>query len=438
MKKALVLTIALIALSVSAMMFVFVVTDAARNQVNITETAIFGDVSTADGLEILVRTHYGHHLFWDTTYQTDTAKAQTNYLFSQSQINEYPPEEYSGVYLESEIEYDFNLRQEGEQSGIAVAYKELFDQTPVGVEGTTTVRLKDYYDFYPMRVTLDMPGNTLGWSSDYYTGAAPEPGTEEYIIRAFEDFFQIPVIDDETVNISITKNADGSVGGYGGGSTDSDSFYISTLSALTDDVCYFTFDSHTMNGNVVDTSLIPGGYGIYCLPYNEGGVVKDGLKMSGILIDELSMVYSLNPKDTVFGLYANPGQTKLLLLTNENNVCVLTVIDLETMESLQRLELATLGEDGSVWNTYYYDDFFTLWLSENQIAVVDINEEGEYEHRFTVELTDEADELYLLNTSSVMDWDGEKLVVSGILDKAYDRKNTNYSRYCSFYLAVYD
>lgn len=438
MKKALVLMILLIVLSVSGMVLVFTVTNNVRDQVEITAISKFGDASAAEGLEVLARTHYNRHLFWNTTYRTDTAAVQTGFLFSQTQIDENAPKEYSGVYMETGTQYGFDLRQEGKQSGIAAAYKELFDRTPAGTEATATLKLKDYYDFYPMGVTLDMPGNTLGWSEDYVADAAPEPGAEEYIIRAFEDFFRIPVIEDETIDISVTKNADGSTGGYGSGSTDSDAFYIRSLNALTDDVCYFTFNSHTGNGDVVDTSLIPGGYGIYCLPYSESGVVKNGVNISGILIDELSMVYSLNPEDTVFGLYTNPDKTKLLLLTKENNVCVLTVIDIEAMAPLQRLELESLGKGDNVWNTYYYDDFFALWLPENQLAVIDVNQNGEYEHRFTVELTDEANKLYYLNINAVMDWDGERLVVSDFLSNTYDRENINNSKYCSFYLAVYD
>ncbi|NLC43596.1 MAG: hypothetical protein GX783_04875, partial [Clostridiales bacterium] len=413
-----------------------------RDQVTITENVKFGDVSATAGLEVLARTHYNHHLYWDTSYQTDKKSAQTNYQFFHNQAYNNPPipMERFGVQMQNGIEYGFHFTQQEEQLGIAAAYKELFDRTPTGTEGSTTIRLKDYYDFYPLLVTLTMPGNILVWESDLYIDPAPEPGTEEYIIETFRNFFRIPVLEDETVEISITKNADGSMNSSGSGSTDSDAFYIWTLSALTDDTCYFTFNPHTNNGNVVDTSLIPGGYGIYCLPYSQDRIVKDGMNISGILIDELSMVYSLNPEDRVFDLYVNPDQTKLLLLTEENNICVLTVIDMETMKPLQRLELADLGEEDSVWNTYYYDDFFALYLSGNQLAVVDINEDKEYEHQFTVNLTDEAEEGYFprISAVAVMDWDGKNLVVSDFLSNSYRWSNMDSPRYCSFYLAVYD
>ena len=36
---------------------------------------------------------------------------------------------------------------------------------------------------------------------------------------------------------------------------------------LTEDGCYFWFSNRTQNGRTVDTSRIPGGYGVYRLPY---------------------------------------------------------------------------------------------------------------------------------------------------------------------------
>ncbi len=427
MKKALVLTIALIILSISGMAFAFADINAARDQVVLTKNVKYGDDSAAEKLEVQVRTHYDYHLFWDTVYQTDKESVQTNYLFSHTQVYENPPMEYSGVDMQTYYE-----------PGIKVAYKELFDRTPAGTEGSTTIRLKDYYDFYPMLFTLDIPGVTLNWSSDFYIDPVPEPETESYFILEFLNFFRVPVIDDETIHISVTKTADGDIGGYGSGNTESDTFYIRTWSTFTDNACYFTFDTHTKYGNVVDTSFIPGGYGIYSFSYKVDGIMKDAMNPSGVLFSELSMVYSLDPKNKVLDLFTNPSQTKLLLLTAENKVCVLTVIDVETMKPLQRIELAALGEDESVWNVYYYDDFLTILLPENQLIAVEVNEDGEYVHRFTVNLYDEENKLFLPSYIAAMDWNGEKLVLSDFLYNSYDWDNRDYPKYCGFYLAVYD
>ncbi|MEM5767797.1 MAG: hypothetical protein AAGU32_05850, partial [Bacillota bacterium] len=224
------------------------------------------------------------------------------------------------------------------------------------------------------------------------------------------------------------KNANGDIVGYGSGSTGSDSFNIWAESALTDDACYFTFNSRTTNGNLVDTSLIPGGYGIYCLPYSAGEPEDGGTQMG-----ELSMVYPLDPTVRQVKLYTNPEQTKLLLLTLEDGKCVLTVIGIDTMQPLQRLELAEPGEDGGIWDVFNYGAFMALSLSDNRLVVVSLTDEDEYVLSISTELTDPENPLYYLRYDSVMAWYGGRLAVSNALMNDMDRNKT-----CGFYLAVYD
>lgn len=439
MKKALLLILALAVLGACGMGYVFAETNAAKDQVAITELAQYGDTAAADGLEITVRTHYDSRLFWDTTYVTETAQAQTDFLFSQAQINFDRPWEYSGVASSSSVEYGFDMAAEGENKGIAAAYQALFERTSPGSEQTETVYLKDYYEYYPLSVTLEFPDCFLSWDGNYAVDEEPVWGTEEYIIRSFQKFFRIPVLEQETTEISVSKNVDGSIGGMGSDSTESDAFYLWTMSTLIENGCFFTFDTHTNQGAVVDTSLIPGGYGIYYLPYYEGGIMKDGSKYPGVDIDAMSMVYALDPAAKVVSVSTNQTQDKLLVLTEENQQCVLAVLEVETMACLQRLELAALGPEGNVWNVYFYDDFFVLWLSGNQLVLVETAENGSYVHRFTV-TTDGGDELANhMSYSAVMDWDGQRLAVSDVLSNNNSRSNGEfYNKYCSFSLAVYD
>jgi hypothetical protein len=73
-----------------------------------------------------------------------------------------------------------------------------------------------------------------------------------------------------------------------------------------------------------------------------------------------------------------------------------------------------------------------LSMSGNQLAVIAVNEAGDYEHRFTAPVTDSETPLYDLSVNAVMDYDGGRLAVCGsIRDETY-RYDT-----CGFYLAVY-
>lgn len=42
-----------------------------------------------------------------------------------------------------------------------------------------------------------------------------------------------------------------------------DSFSFETIACSTPEAVYFTFDPHSYRGELVDTSMIPGGYGLY-------------------------------------------------------------------------------------------------------------------------------------------------------------------------------
>lgn len=125
--------------------------------------------------------------------------------------------------------------------------------------------------------------------------------------KAWNDFFRIPVLDDEYYDVGLTKGSDGEIyetTDYGTAEGDDD-FYFNVQSCDTDEAAYFFFESHSMSGNVVDTSLIPGGYGIYRMPHGE----KDG-KSS---IERLETVYPLDPNAYYQSISASPDGKKLFV-----------------------------------------------------------------------------------------------------------------------------
>lgn len=79
--------------------------------------------------------------------------------------------------------------------------------------------------------------------------------------KAWNDFFKIPVLEEEYMTFRLAKGSDGELfvttdysitkGG--------DDFGFNVQSCDTEDASYFFFDAHSLNGRVVDTSLIPGG-----------------------------------------------------------------------------------------------------------------------------------------------------------------------------------
>ena len=94
----------------------------------------------------------------------------------------------------------------------------------------------------------------------------------------------------------------------------------------------------------MDTSLIPGGYGIYAMNYTAGKVQHQGnaiqtLENGRLHLDSLQLVYPIDPKEEFLDLCQWSDGKTLLLYTRENNVYYLTVISMDTMQQIQRLVL---------------------------------------------------------------------------------------------------
>ena len=76
-----------------------------------------------------------------------------------------------------------------------------------------------------------------------------------------------PYIDAMRARIAAALGADVSAVSIKATTEQGDSFDFYTQSVATDDAFYFFFSNRTQLGNLVDTSRVPGGYGVYRLPY---------------------------------------------------------------------------------------------------------------------------------------------------------------------------
>ena len=142
--------------------------------------------------------------------------------------------------------------------------------------------------------------------------------------------------------------------------------------------CFFSINnfsqtSDTNEKDYVDTSLIPGGYGIYAFYYNRG----DSGDSTGIMADTLQNVYSLEKETSVFHLSTSYNKTELLIYTNEGGKAYLTVLDIDTLEQKQKLQIAEEG----LYSVHEYDNFIVA-ESEKNITVLTSDKDG-----YTVEYT---------------------------------------------------
>lgn len=438
MRKAAILLAVLLALSVGGVCVAASGVYEACDQVVLTETVVYGDRAAADGLTVVRRTGYNDHLLWDTTCTLDAGqRTETDYAFSASGVSEEWQQVYGGVSLQA-YTGGGSIFAGGElpetPTGLDAAYLELFNSIEPGEAKSAVINLEDYLDYYPISVDLDFPGTWYFSDLDGETDLSePEPGTELYAVAKLQEYFKIPILAGEQRSIDIGKRTDGTVGGRGSSSV-GDFFSMQTCSVLTGDACYFTFDTHSRDGRVVDTGEISGGYGIYRLPYEEDCRDESGQKVCGVDVDALEMVYPLDPEIDLLGLSVNGEQTRLLLYAVEDGAYVLTVMNLETMDTLQKLKIADQPEN-SGWGLYDGGDFMVAQLS-GKLAVISVTDSGAYELQFLCDVRpDEVSAFWYQDVA--WDFDGERLAYVETLEKVKETWGWTQES-CGFRLAVYD
>lgn len=444
MKKATILMALVLLLSVCGVGVLAADVFEAHDQVVLTEKTVYGDRSKADGLTVQINSHYRSRLQWSTSLQIDDeAECKTDYSFSAKQRRTTRPVEYDGLNMNNYVMESLNFRADEPQEGLWVEYKKLLDETQPGQEGEIDVRLKDHMSHYPIGINLDFPNATL--STDTLTDRERLDelealhGSEVYAIQRLRDYFKIPILDDEYLSIHVRKREDGTQGGWGGGTSQyGDRYDMSDYSALSDTACYFTIETLTNDGKTIDTSEIPGGYGIYRLPYHMEYDKQRKEDVGIIDADGLEMVYPLTPGIDIAYLSLNTAQTCLYLHTVEDGTYFITVIDLSSMEQMQKLELIHF-DDEPYWTIVDQDDFIVIEFNNTlELGVISKAESGALTLEYICPMRPEGVDTFFLYNAAV-DFDGERLVMAQQLDIEFSNEPDYRDRTsCGLQVMVYE
>lgn len=407
--------------------------DQEKDQVNFSQQVLLGDPSCADGLTISTRAHYDDHLFWDIEYRLGEApSALTDYHFSAVQQNGPMSRRWGGIRLESSLEVADQERLQSDEklTGINRAYQELWKEMGTQRQGEKTVDLRDYYEYFPLGFDMDLPD--VLWTNMHYDRLSDGvPNCEKDVIKRFRQFFRIPVPENSVVTIDMTKTEDGTIRYIGYSSSSSSCYTPQTISGLTRDQCFFTLDNRDANGQKLDTSLIPGGYGLYSFSYEPVEESRGiGGNFTGIHAETLSLFFPLDEETKVVLLQADAREENLIMITIENKQYYFNVIRISDHELIQKFVL--MEDRGTGPSIDPHDDFWVFTL-ENRLILVERQENGTYVLKFQVD--QQACSEYLgFHGFEDMDFDGEKLAVAGYLyGGEYDNLVT-----CGFYLMVCD
>lgn len=481
MKKSLVLLLVLVVLMTGTAYYAQGELLKEKDQVHYTEKVLYGDKSVVDGVTVEANLAYAYQLFWKTLYEIgENPKEATEYQFYPWAHQDYQYvnsgslgfQQYGTEIMIKSYEDE---RQESYE-GLQIAMKELYDKTPNGTEGRATVYLKDYMEEYTFIHMLDLPFETeepTDIYNDYVTYFDKDElladieeleesgGNEDQLkelkqylkdIETFQEFFRIPVIEEEVHHLALVKDEDGTVVGMGdynhmGGSStgnidfmeeqesdvERDAFSFDVYSAFVDENCYFTFDPYTINGNLVDISQIPGGYGLYHFTYDDEKCEID--------LTNLKMVYPINTEEHITEIRIDGSEKYILLFTvNEmEKIHNLQVIDRETMALVDRF---TLGDGERYISTWTYEDYIVV--ATDELTVIELNDEGRYVRAFSVD-RDIMEErvrastdapLDFLSWSTKFDWNGETLILVDRVLLELDKEHYYHDESCDFYVAA--
>ncbi len=433
MKTALAVTLALLVAVTGAVSALCPRIYDTRDKVSFNETVLYGDRNAFQGTEIHTKMTWERLLYWDTTLRPGEEDSESTVctVYNAQQLP-HRNVNYTGVQMQTSYgsAHDRN-RPEEERTGLALAFDALYDETAPGEEKSKTVYLKDYYTYYPWTFHLEFPEFSASWGTDYPTHHFyyNTPSVRENaweVLQTLEGFFKIPVQENEQVELFLSRSTNGYSTSYGitPGAGGSDAYFMSLMSVLGKSAAYFTFTTETANGNTVDTSQIPGGYGIYVLPYeaSETGTV--------LFPERLHMAYALSPSSSIVSLSFGENEETLHLYTLEDGIPVLTVIDTDTMETIQRLEILPTPVE-SFSPIYTGEDFLVVVHDWEKITLLTENKDGSYAFGFTTAAGPEDVDIDLqyVGYDAKMAFDGERLMVVQYIQRGY--------YHCNFLLRAY-
>jgi len=441
LKKTLLLFTVVLLCAAALMGAVTPVVNAQRDKVEVYEETVMGDPAAAEGLLVHMTAEYDKNLIWETDcIPGKDPVCETEYSFHQYGKNFIRRSDIQSFYINVTKSYGYD---EDARGGIPLAFKELYDSLEPGEDMKKTVYLKDYYDYYPITGHVDLEKSAFYWDYsefDLMTDEEIADVGEDWVAAsiAMQEYFKIPVIDDETVTIHVSKasgddwsatsGTSSDSGGYGG-SIDDDAFDMFSCYVRTDEAVYFTFDAHTRNGDVVDVSEIKDGYGLYRLPLKYDPAISG----TTVLYNDLELVAPLDPASEKVEMNMSIDEKTIFLHTRENGMYVVRVYDAVTGEELQVLTPAPWSEDEYGWGVYEAEDFFAVKLTQNRIILFTENENGDYHTPIVSEIPYSDPYEYSFDRVS-MDYNGERLAV---VDKLYfDSFGRNAG--CGFSLTVYD
>ena len=291
------------------------------------------------------------------------------------------------------------------------------ERTEDGETRTETLRLADYYDYFPITVELTLPEGDGRYDRLYTTWAES---------RALTEYFGLTVPEDLMVEVSATRDAYGNVTQVDCREAENQRFWADLQALVVEGgVCL----AYTVGADDVRETETPEGvrdFGLYFLPFSQE--LQDGYELGDRVFD-LERIRLFCPlsggSDPLLLDRREEGQ--LLLFAREDGALKLSVFETDTWQCLQWETLFPLGEEDYYSLLGSGEGFLVLERGDGFFRVVE-----EAEGVYTPALSGTCDQ----REGYVREWwyagtcayDGRRLVLAGPTG----------SGDCSLWVQVYD
>ena len=441
MKKSIYIFLTATILSIGMIVYGWMSASDQIGKARLTEETITGDRAAANGLIVAFRADSADDLHWINGYDYSTSETVSSFtrgeMDTTTETSVYDDMRFTGWSMVPYYTYlEYNALDGLQDKKIQTFYDKLQKQAlEDGKEKTGSIKTSDYLDYYPIGFRFQF-GEKVYNSSSTMNGlktlsdkksldeenAAPYAGDIE-LYRVLNDWFRIPVIDNEYQDYSVSCEQDKSNKRFSVSKTTikkplgegKDYYQFDPVIVLQqenikdgkkwehpdtaankenqgDDVAHkasdyglknrllFVVNNRTVKGKPVDVSRIKGGYGVYELPIDTDARISIGKGRKNLFIpdptplsEQLNMTYPLDETAEYVDISLSDDHRNLAIFSVKVGDYFVEIVDADTWKSKcvakmfpksEKLSYAW-GEDGTLAATDHNDHIAILTESDD-------------------------------------------------------------------------
>lgn len=393
MKKYITTAVLITAISLTGIIAAALWINGQQDNVSIEEVSFRGSRAAAEGVQLTNSFSWSGKLNWTTSYDAaDTSQPKTVF-----DLKPWGSLEVSSD-CSLEVSTPFNTGLISENAGIHLknsdplgkVINDVASRTKPGKTHTETIKLKDYFQYYPLRIDI--------YTENYYS--------ED--VNYISDRLKIPVQKDHTAEVTVRKDARDTIVEI---SCDSNS-YLTVSNHMTKKGCYFTVNkmeylpvksSHEWKS----INLPSEAQNIYYIPFTANQKMKGKICSN---LKEMKKLYALEDGGRLVSMTASRDKKNFYLITAEHGSAYFSFVERKSMKLKQKIYLYNVPEHYlNFRNSIEQNDTLALFFYDGQYFLL-----SQKNDRFSMALKGKLPTITISNQNNYLpeitaiDYDGTK------------------------------